>query len=179
MFSLIQVPVGAMMTFLLSYSIRRVMTQFFVMQMEAEKTRDSVTQILDNLPDAVIMLESHKLQYCNKQADKFFGVDLSHLSQNPENQTTLQSAQYLIMQNRCMYELQTKQLKQAAEIMEMENNESSIMMTDLGKSVLTLNEVVQLFEVESVMYNIKLQDDEQAIRTVILKKSKVEVNGEN
>ena len=92
MFSLIQVPVGTMMTFLLSYSIRRVMTQFFVMQMEAEKTRDSVTQILDNLPDAVIMLESHKLQYCNKQADKFFGVDLSHLSQNPENQTTLQSA---------------------------------------------------------------------------------------
>ena len=63
--------------------------------------------------------------------------------------------------------------------MEMENNESSIMMTDLGKSVLTLNEVVQLFEVESVMYNIKLQDDEQAIRTVVLKKSKVEVNGEN
>ena len=83
------------------------------------------------------------------------------------------------MQNRCMYELQTKQLKQVAEIMEMENNESSIMMTDLGKSVLTLNEVVQLFEVESVMYNIKLQDDEQAIRTVVLKKSKVEVNGEN
>jgi nitrogen-specific signal transduction histidine kinase len=75
--------------FLLSYSIRRVMTQFFMMQMEAEKTRDSVTQILDNLPDAVIMLESNKLQYCNKQADNFFGVDLSKLSQTPENQLTL------------------------------------------------------------------------------------------
>jgi len=50
-----------MLMFLTSYSIRRVITQFFVMQMEAEKTRDSVTQILDNLPDAVIMLESDGL----------------------------------------------------------------------------------------------------------------------
>ena len=52
------------------------------MQMEAEKTRDSLTQILDNLPDAVIMLESteEQLEYCNRQADRIFGVDLSHLS---------------------------------------------------------------------------------------------------
>jgi hypothetical protein len=55
-----------------------------------------------------------------------------------------------------MHELQTKQLNKAAEMMEKENDGSTILVTDLGKSVLTLNEVVQLFEVESVMYNIKL-----------------------
>ena len=60
------------------------------------------------------------------------------------------------MQNRCMHELQTKQLNKAAEMMEKENDGSTILVSDLGKSVLTLNEVVQLFEVESVMYNIKL-----------------------
>ena len=59
------------------------------------------------------------------------------------------------MQNRYMHELQTTQLKQAAEVMEKDNDASVIMATELGKSVLTLNEVIQLFEVESVMYNIK------------------------
>jgi hypothetical protein len=39
--------------------------------------------------------------------------------------------------------------------MQKENDGSAIMDTELGKSVLTLNEVIQLFEVESVMYNIK------------------------
>jgi len=54
-----------------------------------------------------------------------------------------------------MHELQTTQLKQAAEVMEKYNDASVIMATELGKSVLTLNEVIQLFDVESVMYNIK------------------------
>jgi len=35
---------------------------------------------------------------------------------------------------------------------------SSIHLTDLGNSVLTLSEVVQTFEVESPMYNIKLPE---------------------
>ena len=53
------------------------------MQMEAEKTRDSLTQILDNLPDAVIMTVDKRLQYVNKQADQFFGVNLSQLESDP------------------------------------------------------------------------------------------------
>ena len=61
MFSFVVVPLFTMLMFLTSYSIRRAFIQFFVMQMEAEKTLDSVTQILDNLPDAVIMLESDGL----------------------------------------------------------------------------------------------------------------------
>lgn len=52
--------------FLSSYSFRRVLTQFFLLQTEAEKTRDSLTQILNNLPDAVIMIEGDQLQYCNE-----------------------------------------------------------------------------------------------------------------
>jgi hypothetical protein len=42
-YSLIQVPQWMMLVFLSSYSIRRVATEFFAMQMEAEKTRDSLT----------------------------------------------------------------------------------------------------------------------------------------
>ena len=50
------------------------------MQKEAEKTQNAMTQILDNLPDAVLMFESEDLSYCNQQADNFFGVTLSQLN---------------------------------------------------------------------------------------------------
>ena len=46
------------MMFLGTYSIRRVLTKFFVTQTGAEKTRDALTQILDNMPDAVLMFEA-------------------------------------------------------------------------------------------------------------------------
>ena len=58
---LISVPSMTVLMFFSSYSIRRTVTKMFFMQTEAEKTRDSLTQILDNLPDAVIMLESNDL----------------------------------------------------------------------------------------------------------------------
>ena len=60
--------------FLASYFIRRTLTEFFVTQKQAEKTQIALTQILDNMPDAVLMLETKFLQYCNQQADSFFGV---------------------------------------------------------------------------------------------------------
>ena len=43
--------------------------------------------------------------------------------------------------------------------------------------MLTLDEVVQMFEVESAMYNIKMSDEN--MRTVVLTKRKYEVDGEN
>ena len=43
--------------------------------------------------------------------------------------------------------------------------------------MLTLDEVVQMFEVESAMYNIKMSDGN--VRTVVLTKRKYEVDGEN
>jgi nitrogen-specific signal transduction histidine kinase len=59
--------------------------------------------VLDNLPDAVLMIESDKkLSYCNQQADSFFKVTLSTLV---DNKDTLNAAQYLIMDNRCFHEL--------------------------------------------------------------------------
>ena len=45
------------MMFGVAYFVRRVLTQFFMMNMEAEKTRDALIQVLDNLPDAVLMLQ--------------------------------------------------------------------------------------------------------------------------
>ena len=48
-----------MIIFCIVYFIRVVLTQFFVTQVEAEKTRDALTQILNNLPNAVLMLESN------------------------------------------------------------------------------------------------------------------------
>jgi len=90
--------------------------------MEAEKTRDSLTQILDNMPDAVLMLESQQLQYCNQQADRFFGVSLSHLSP-----TILKGSQYLITTNRCMHELSS------SKKLETESDTNcSIKETELG-----------------------------------------------
>ena len=41
-----------------TYYLRRVLTQFFVLQTEAEKTSKTLTEILDNLPDAVLMFEN-------------------------------------------------------------------------------------------------------------------------
>jgi hypothetical protein len=47
--------------------------------------------------------------------------------------------------------------------------------------VLTLDEVLQTFEVESSMFNIKLragdEEDTQNVRTVMLKKNYVEIEG--
>ena len=56
----------------------------------------------------------------------------------------------------------------------------SIEEIDLGQSVLTLTEVVQTFEVESPMLNIKLQgENAKNCRTVVLTKNKVEVDGKS
>jgi PAS domain-containing protein len=55
-----------------------------VLQVGAETTRDAVLQILDNLPDAVLMLEAERLTYCNRRADEFFGVGISELVNGQE-----------------------------------------------------------------------------------------------
>ena len=51
--------------FLVTYSLRSLLTEFFVVKTGAEKTRDALTQTLDNLPDAVLMFEQDDLTYCN------------------------------------------------------------------------------------------------------------------
>jgi hypothetical protein len=91
--------------FLATYSLRRVLTTFFVMKTGAEKTRDAVTQILDNLPDAVLMFEAGELSYCNQQTDRCFSVELSRLNSIEDNTDLFRSSQYLILNNRCLYEL--------------------------------------------------------------------------
>ena len=63
-------------------------------------------------------------------------------------------------------------------VREDEGSNRSICMTDLGENVLTLTEVMQTFEVESEMFNIKLNTEETAdYRTVVLKKNVVQVDG--
>ena len=51
----------------------------------------------------------------------------------------------------------------------------------MGKSVLSLTEVLQTFEVESAMFNIKVWVDgqEAEYRTVVLHKNKAEIDGKN
>jgi len=64
------------------------------------------------------------------------------------------------MNNRCMHELKTISAAKVAENTEKESEgNSSIRVTELGKSVLTLNEVLLTFKKESAMFNIKLSDD--------------------
>lgn len=46
----------------------------------------------------------------------------------------------------------------------------------MAQSVLTLNEVIQTFDLESTMFNIKLGQDLH-YRTVILTKNEVEIEG--
>ena len=55
----------SILMFLATYSLRSVLTEFFVTKKGAEKTRDALTQTLDNLPDAVLMYEENDLTYCN------------------------------------------------------------------------------------------------------------------
>ena len=78
--SLIFIPMWWIWMFVATYYDRRTITECFVKQTEAEKTRDALTQVLDNLPDAVLMMEGQRLTYCNQQADVFFGVSLSDLT---------------------------------------------------------------------------------------------------
>jgi len=79
------------------------------------------------------------------------------------------------MDNRCLYELKTFGVAKTAEKMEKDESDWSkgISETELGKSVLSLTEVLQTFEVESAMFNIKVWVDgeETEYRTVILKKN--------
>ena len=89
------------------------------------------------------MIESDRnLSYCNQQADSFFKVTLSTLV---DNKDTLNAAQYLIMDNRCFHELKTSGVATVAEKMERAENSMSITETELGKSVLSLKEVLQTF----------------------------------
>ena len=61
--------------------------------------------------------------------------------------------------------------------MELDTTQSTIEETELGKSVLTLTEVLQTFAVESAMYNIKRTTE--TCRTVILTRNKVEIDGKD
>ena len=178
--TIIQAPVWWVLMFISTYSTRRVLTQFFVTQTDAEKTRDVLTAILDNLPDAVLISDEGKLSYCNQQADSFFGVSLSQLNALGDGGETFRMSQYQIMNNRCFHELKTSGVDQVAEKMMMTDDGSvSIVMTELGQSILTLTEVLQTFELESTMYNIKLPKTMLNIefRTVVLRKTQVEIDG--
>jgi PAS domain-containing protein len=116
-----------------TYSMRRMLTKFFLMNTDAEKTRDALTLILDNLPDAVLMLDAGKLCYCNQQADSFFKVSLSHLTCTENDRTTMQKSQYQLMNNRCLHELKTVDVDRVAAKMESTDYFSrSICMTELG-----------------------------------------------
>ena len=53
-----EIPVWMTLILVQTYFVRYTLTKFFVLQKDAEKTRDSLIQILDNLPDAVLMLEA-------------------------------------------------------------------------------------------------------------------------
>ena len=93
------------------------------------------------------MLESRKLSYCNQPVDSFFGVNLSNVTSNAENRQVLIDNTNLIMHKRCFYEQNTTGAGAVAEKMEKDENVScTITMTDLGKSVLNLNEVLQTFD---------------------------------
>jgi len=151
------VPQWWILCFLTAYTIRRVLSEFFVMKIEAEKTSEALTITLDNLPDAVLMLESGRLTYCNQQADSLFGVKFSQFMTQEENERNeiLKKGQYLILGNRCMHELKTVEFEKVVEKMEEDDDAShSIQVTDLGQSVLTLNEVLMTFVSESCMFNI-------------------------
>jgi len=63
--SLLIVTFWTVLMFLATYSLRSILTEFFVTKKGAEKTRDALTQTLDNLPDAVLMYEENDLTYCN------------------------------------------------------------------------------------------------------------------
>lgn len=79
------------------------------------------------------------------------------------------------MNSRCLHEMKTSGAEQAAEKMELTLDvDTSIRVTDLGQSVLTLSEAVQLFEVESHMYNIK---NDLGYRSVVMRKANVEIDG--
>ena len=83
----------------------------------------------------------------------------------------------MLMGNRCMHELKTLEVDRVAQKMDTEEQDGSksICVTELGESVLTLQEVVQTFKVNSPMYNIKLGG---CCRTVVLKKNHVVIDGE-
>ena len=127
------------------------------------------------------MLEQGDLSYCNRQADSFFGVTLSTLV---DEKDTLRASQYLIMDCRCFYELKTSGFATVAEMMEKDDNNNSklIQESELGHSVLNLTEVLQTFEVESSMFNIKIgvatdETAEAEYRTVVITKNEAEIDG--
>jgi hypothetical protein len=59
-----------------------------------------------------------------------------------------------------------------------EDCNKTITMTELGQRVLTLAEVLQTFENDSNMFNIKLPSNSDW-RTVVFKKRHVEIDGKN
>jgi len=72
-----------------------------------------------------------------------------------ERNEMFEKSQYFILQKRCMHELKTVDFEKVVENMDDENDATnSIQMTELGQSVLTLNEVIQTFESESCMFNV-------------------------
>jgi hypothetical protein len=58
-----------------------------------------------------------------------------------------------------MHELKTAVVDQVAQKMERDDEiDQTISMTEIGLSVLTLFEVLQTFQVDSAMFNIKLHE---------------------
>ena len=53
----ISLPIYWMMMLVCTYFMKRILIQFFLLQSAAEKTSAALTEVLDNLPDAVLMFE--------------------------------------------------------------------------------------------------------------------------
>jgi len=65
-----------------------------------------------------------------------------------------------------MHEVKSDRLAERKQEEEEDGtNSRSIQATELGESVLTLHEVVQNFEEESVMFNMKIQKREKVSQT--------------
>lgn len=83
------------------------------------------------------------LQYCNGQADKLFKAKLSRATRYE-----LRNGQYLIMQNRCLREMQGGAQEDAAWNLRREEaycasgREHSLESADAGLNILTLEEAI-------------------------------------
>jgi len=85
-----------------------------------------------------------------------------------------------------MHEMKVTEAKKVAQkMMNTEEASRSIQECELGENVLTLHEVIQTFEKDSPMYNIKLPRTElnssvqEECRTVVLKKNSAEIDGKS
>ena len=126
-------------------------------------------------------VHNYEMHYCNQQAGQIFEANITN---QPSN---LKDSQYLILQKRCLHEIPDNMMETAMTYKEQtitNENMNTLEETNLGPSILTLQEAISTLDMNSKgsLFLLKLSasstEEKSHERVIRLRSSEVFIDDE-